>query len=132
MRQSIEQSPPRFALPGRVRKSFDDALYKALLLEIGAAHALLEWANLVDDGLDEIRALRHPKEGQHTPAGQSSGTTHVLPSPSAGPELQDYARVARKTLSNCYQSYVELSELLDSDHYPRDVKNKPVDSDPGA
>lgn len=140
MSHTIEHSPLRFPQTGRVRKSFDDVLYRAVLMEIGAAHALLEWVNAVDDGLDEIQELRHRKAPGQTPgdgslghpmsASQSPDTAPVLTQHQTGSDLQDYARVAWKTFSSCYQSYVEISEILDSERNPRDPKIKPAPYSP--
>jgi hypothetical protein len=132
MSHTIEHSPLRFPQTGRARKSCDDVLYRAVLMEIGAAHALLEWVNAVDDGLDEIQELRHRKAPGQTPgdgslghpmsAPQTPDTAPALTQHQIGSDLQDYARVAWKTFSSCYQSYVELSEILDSERNPRDPK----------
>jgi hypothetical protein len=142
MSHTMEHSPTRFPLTGRVRKSFDDALYRAVLIEIGATYTLVEWVNAVDDGLDEIHELRHRKLPGQTlgegslmypmPESQSPDTAPALTQDQIGSDLQDYARVAWKTFSSCYQSYVELSEILDPDRNPHDPKIKPAPGSPRA
>lgn len=141
MGHTIEHSRQRFPLVNRVRQSVDNALLRAVVVEIGAAHALLEWVNSVDEGLDEIQALRHRKSPER--ASEDSGLSHNLPEPqsssdialanriqASAAELQEYAKVARKTFQNCYQSYRELSAILDADGNQRQVKKKPSTSSP--
>lgn len=133
----IEQSPRRPAFGERVRNS----LGRAVLLETVAAHALLEWVNFLDEGLDEIQELRHKHllaqnseedyVTHHTPASQLPGSERVGQQIRViGSELQEYAEVVQHTLGNCYQSYRELSEILHAYKNPRDVKSKPSCASP--
>lgn len=111
-------------------------------MEIGAAYTLLEWVNAVDEGLDEIHELRHRKLPRQTPgegslahlmpASQSPDAAPAVTQAQAGGDIQDYARVAWKTFSSCYQSYLELNEILDPDRNQREVKIKPNPSSPRA
>jgi hypothetical protein len=135
MSHIIEKFPRRPALGGRVRNSLEHALSHAVLVETLAAHALLEWVNFLDEGMDEIQEVRHRHlldrrseedcSTQHASAPQLPGTEGAGQQIRfIGWELQEIAHVVQHTLGNCYRSYNELSEILDTYKNPRDARSK--------
>lgn len=134
MSHIIDQSTARF-LPGQVRKSLDHALSRTVLVQMVGVHVLLEWVSSLSEGLDEIQELRHKQrlaqtaeadDFAHRPLGaQTFGSAPLAQQGQvSGGGLEEYARVAGQTLGNCYQSYLELSEILETYRIQREVQSK--------